>query len=167
MISSLQTHQDSPHLLAIDLGLRLGWSCFQSDAQLIAYGSHHCGQANKLNALSYKALKALPLGSHVIIEGNGRLLKYWTKNAAKFDLDLTIIHAERWRATCLSTATSHDGKLAKNAALKIAHQLIRNRAKQGAVTLRHDAAEACLIGWWGLHHLGWISDQEFHDQLKV
>ena len=166
MISSLHISEECPHLLAIDLGLRLGWSCFQSNGQLIAYGSHHCGQANKLNAISYKALKALPFGSHIVVEGNGRLLKYWSKNAVKFDLGLTIIHAEQWRATCLSAADRQDGKLAKLAALRLAHKLIRVTAQHGAVTLRHDAAEACLIGWWGLHHVGWISTQHFDDQLK-
>lgn len=166
MISSLNTNKKCPHLLAIDLGLRLGWSCYQNNGHLIAYGSHHCGQAKKLNALSYKALKALPVGSHIVIEGNGHLLKYWSKNASKFDLELSIIAAEEWRSTCLSLHDRQDGKHAKNAALKIAQKLIRATSLHGAVTLRHDTAEACLIGWWGLHHLGWISTEQFNRHLK-
>ena len=167
MISSLQPSTDQPHVLAIDLGLRLGWSCYQSDGQLIAYGSHHCGQANKLNALSYNALKRLPTRSQLFVEGSGSLLKYWVKNAKRFELSVTTLHAEEWRIDCLALKQRQCGKIAKAEALKMARALIKSNAIQAAASLRHDTAEACLIGWWALHQLGWISTEQFKTQLKL
>lgn len=167
MISSLSPSADQPHVLAIDLGLRLGWSCYQSDGQLIAYGSHHCAQANKLNALSYNALKSLPPQSQLFVEGSGRLLKYWVKNAKRFELSMTTLHAEEWRIDCLPLKQRRCGKSAKAGALKIARTLIKSNASQAAASLRHDAAEACLIGWWALYQLGWISTEQFKTQLKL
>lgn len=161
MISSLQLSEATPHLLALDLGLRFGWACYQQDSRLVAYGSHHCGQANKLNSVAYQSIIRLPKGSALIVEGGGDLLKYWTKYALKYDIDLFNIHAERWRTDCLPARCLNDGKRAKKEAINLSQSLILSRAGRGATSLRHDTAEACLIGWWGLRELGWINETEW------
>ena len=165
MISSLHIAESSPHLLAIDLGLRFGWSCFQEDGDLVAYGSHHCGQANKLSAVAYRSLSRLPRGSALIVEGNGDLLRVWRRYAQKYEITYLNISAERWRGDCLSTKYLHDGRAAKKRAELIASRLIRARSGRGSTSLRHDAAEACLIGWWGLHHLSWIDEATFQQGI--
>ena len=68
--------QQLPHLLAIDLGLRFGWACYEKSGKLVSYGSHHCAQANKLKQLSYQAVKGLPEGSILAIEGGGEYLHH-------------------------------------------------------------------------------------------
>lgn len=167
MLSSQAITSSSPHLLSIDLGLRFGWSCYDSEYKLIGYGSHHCGQANKLQTIAYKALKSLPTGSHLIVEGNSELYKHWQKNAQKHQINLRQIYAEQWRKDCLSLKEQSDAKSAKEAAIKLAKHLIKRQSGQGAHSLRHDAAEACLMGWWGLVQLGWLSEAEFKQALKI
>ena len=167
MLSSLSISNTYPHLLSIDLGLRFGWSCFDQKTRLIAYGSHHCGQANKLGNIAYSVMKVLPSNSVVLVEGNSELYKHWQRNAQKFQIPIIQVYAEGWRHDCLSQKEQVDGKRAKEAAIRIAKTLIKSQSGQGSHSLRHDAAEACLMGWWGLKQLQWISEAQFKQGLKA
>lgn len=167
MLSSLTITNSSPHLLSIDLGLRFGWSCFDQEASLIAYGSHHCGQANKLGSIAYNAIKVLPSNSVLLVEGNSELYRHWQKSAQRFQILNMQVYAEQWRHDCLSQKEQVDGKKAKVAAIRIARTLIKSQSGQGSYRLRHDAAEACLMGWWGLKQLQWISEAQFKQGLKA
>ena len=166
MLSSLAISNTYPHLLSIDLGLRFGWSCYDQKGRLVAYGSHHCGQANKLKNIAYTSLRALPIGSLLIVEGNSELYKYWHKTAQKFQIPIRQIYAENWRSDCLNHKEQADGKSAKEAAIRIAKTLIKSQSGQGPHNLRHDAAEACLMGWWGLKEIQWLTEVQFKQGLK-
>ena len=166
MISNLKL-EERPHLLALDLGLSFGWACYTDDARLITYGSHHCAKRAKLKSIAWSALSKLPSGSEVYIEGGGVLLSIWHKEARRRNLTCHLLHAERWRAECLLPRDQQSGALAKRKAQTLARPLIISCAGQAPTSLRHDTAEATLMGWWALYQSEWISAVQFKRGLSL
>jgi hypothetical protein len=152
-----------PHLLAVDLGLRFAWSLYTLEGQLLNYSSHHCPNYASLKRFAYLMLKRLPHSSYLYIEGGGALLKAWQKPALKSFHDCIQVHARQWRVDVLkvSNIDSLSGHEAKNKAIEQASKVIKYASGKGHHTLRHDSAEAILLGWWGLWTLGYVSDQKF------
>ena len=108
-------------------------------------------------------LKRLPQASYLYIEGGGPLLKAWQKPTFKSLHECTQVHAQQWRIDVLKVSNIHDlsGHEAKKKAIKQASKVIKYASGKGHHTLRHDSAEAILLGWWGLWQLGHLSDQRF------
>ena len=159
-------HDPSPQLLAIDLGLTFGWARFDTQGQLLAYGSQHCARRAQLNPISWSMLRSLPPNSHVYAEGGGDLARHWRRNALRFQFSFSSLAAEHWRSTCLIPRERRSGSIAKANALKLARILIRARASKAPTQIRHDTAEAILMGWWALLDLGWIDEATFYDGLR-
>ena len=166
MITNLQL-EDQPHLLALDLGLRFGWACYTDDARLIAYGSHHCAKRAKLKSIAWSTLSKLPTGSEVYIEGGGVLLDVWCKEARRRQVICHVLHAERWRADCLLPRDQQSGASAKRKAQTLSRTIITTQSGQAPISLRHDTAEATLMGWWALYQSEWISPTEFKQGLSL
>lgn len=166
MITHLEL-EARPHVLALDLGLRFGWACYRDDGVIVAYGSHHCGQRAKLKSIAWSALRSLPEESMLYIEGGGELLEAWLKIARRRSIETVVRSAEDWRQDCLIPRDQRSGEVAKRRAVEIARGLIRARAGQAPTSLRHDAAEATLFGWWALYQREWVTPAEFKEGLRL
>ena len=64
------------------------------------------------------------------------------------------ISAEQWRNKLLKKDLRHAADSKKNA-IELAYKIIQDRSNSKAHTLRHDTAEAVLIGFWALHEVQW------------
>lgn len=165
MIAQLQL-ESKPHLLALDLGLRFGWACYTAEAHIVAYGSHHCASRAKLKNIAWATLSRLPRESSLYIEGGGPLLDVWRREANRRGIEVFTLHAEMWRADCLLPREQKRGSTAKRRAQEIARTLITHRASSAPTSLRHDAAEATLLGWWAIYQREWISYKQFQAGLR-
>ena len=156
-------------LFSLDLGLRFGWALYTQELDLIAYGSRHCGSVAQFKALAYSSIKRLPHDSHVYVEGGGPLLKYWRNPAEKRSLYFRSVHAEQWRSDTLPITHQYHvrGTVMKAEAIKRARPLILAQSGKRAKTLRHDAAEAILMGWWALYQIEWCSEARFKEGLAL
>lgn len=166
MITNLKL-EARPHLLALDLGLRFGWACYTDEAHLVAYGSHHCAKRAKLKSIAWAALSKLPVGSEIYIEGGGVLLDTWCKEAHRRELICHVLHAERWRADCLWPRDLQSGSSAKRKAQQLSKAIITAQSGHAPTALRHDTAEATLMGWWALYQSEWISANDFKQGLSL
>jgi len=144
-------------LLAIDLGVKTGLAMYSSDGRLLWYRSHNYGNKARLkkaipNILSEDDMR------YLVIEGGGPLLKMWIQEAERKNIEVISTMAEDWRKEILLNREQRSGKDAKHNALHYAHQVIDNLASNRATSLTDDAAEAILIGLWGMNKVRWIQD---------
>jgi hypothetical protein len=141
-------------LLAIDLGVKTGLAMYSSDGRLLWYRSHNYGNKARLK-------KAIPniLGEedlrYLVIEGGGPLLKIWTQEAERKNIEIIRTMADEWRQDILLAREQRKGTDAKHNAIQYAHQVIDCLASHRATSLTDDAAEAILIGLWGMLKVGW------------
>lgn len=138
------------HLLAVDLGLRMGWAAFASDGRLLAYGSRHFGTRGTLRQAVPRILAEYPALARLVVEGGGDLAKPWEKEAARRGIALTQTHGERWRESMMPPSRRRSGPEAKDAADELARAFIESTGAPRPTSLRHDAAEAILVGLWAL-----------------
>lgn len=142
-------------LLAVDLGLRCGLAGYARDGVLCWYRSTNFGSATRLRRAVPTILAGLPELEQVVLEGGGVIAEIWQKEAFKRKVPVLTISAERWRRELLLQRQQRTGTDAKQAALDLARQIIEQGRAPRATSLRHDAAEAILIGWFGVRQLGW------------
>ena len=147
-----------PKLLAVDLGIRAGFALYADTGRLLNYRSQNFGSAARLRrAIPTILTQEEPL-SWLIIEGGGPLAAPWLRQAAKSHIHCCQISAEEWRADLLYPRDQRSGAQAKQVADQIARQVIDWSGAAKATSLRHDAAEAILIGLWGVIHVGWLDE---------
>ncbi len=140
-------------LLAVDLGVRTGMALYGEDARLRWYRSQNFGSAVRLR----RAIPALLDGvSHLVIEGGGALAAPWGDEAARRDIDVRWVSAETWRSAFFYPREQRSGDVAKRTAGELARRVIEWSGAKRPTSLRHDAAEAVLIGLWGVLQLGWL-----------
>ncbi len=135
-------------LLAIDLGLRFGWAAFAADGRLVAYGSRHFGTRATLRKAVPQILGEYPELTLLVVEGGGDLFGPWEKEAARRGIPLKQVMGEDWRKTLLLPYQRRSGKDAKAAADGLAREVIDRSGAKRPTSLRHDAAEAILVGAW-------------------
>jgi len=95
---------------------------------------------------------------YLIIEGGGPLRKIWDAQLEKRNIEIMHIMAEDWRHDLLFEREQRKGKIAKEKALFYAEKVIQNLAEKKIAALNVNAAEAIMIGVWGLKKLGWINN---------
>ncbi len=137
-------------LLAVDLGLRCGWAAFGPAGRLLGYGSRHFGTLTSLRKAVPQILGAYPRLRTLVVEGGGRLLAPWEREAARRGLGFRALHGEEWRRTMLRPFERRSGAEAKAAADVAARELIARSGAKRPTSLRHDAAEAVLLGAWAV-----------------
>lgn len=135
-------------LLAVDLGLRCGWAAFAGDGRLLAYGSRHFGSRATLRKAVPQILAGYPALTHLVVEGGGDLFVPWEKEAARRGVPVKQVWGEDWRKTILLPWQRRTGKDAKAAADGVAREVIERSGAKRPTSLRHDAAEAILVGAW-------------------
>jgi hypothetical protein len=91
-----------------------------------------------------------------VLEGGGPIADAWEAEAAKRDLQVIRVSAEEWRAVFLLPREQRSGTQAKEAAGRLARDVIEWSSARRPTSLRHDAAEAILIGMWGALQTRWL-----------
>jgi hypothetical protein len=137
-------------LLAIDLGLRCGWAAFGTSKRLLGYGSRHYGTRAALRAAVPRILAEYPGLATLVVEGGGDLAAPWEKEAARRGVAFRQVYGEAWRRTLLAPSQRRSGGAAKEAADALARAVIEGAGAKRPTSLRHDAAEAILVGAWAL-----------------
>ena len=90
--------------------------------------------------------------SQLIIEGGGDLVEIWRKTAQKRGIKVSVVQATTWRKDLLLSRQQRTGKQAKQVADELAREIIEQSGTARPTSLRHDAAEATLVGWWATGH---------------
>jgi hypothetical protein len=135
-------------LLAIDLGLRFGWATFDIHGRLLQYGSRHFGTRASLRKAIPQILAEHPGLKTLVVEGGGELYIPWEKEAARRGIAVRQVASEEWRKAILKPYEQRSGVDAKAAAEGLAREVIERSGAKRPTSLRHDAAEAILVGVW-------------------
>lgn len=149
---------DAPSLLAVDLGLRTGLALYGSDGRLRWYRSQNFGSNARLKRGAFGVLKDLPGVEQLVLEGGGTLAELWAKEGERRGLRVRVVDAETWRRALLYPREQRSGEEAKAAADTLARRVIEWSDAARPTSLRHDAAEAILVGLWGVLRAGWLDD---------
>jgi hypothetical protein len=143
-------------LLAVDLGLRTGLALYARDGRLIWYRSHHLATTERLRRAVHGILNGLPELAVIVIEGGGNLAAVWEKEADHRGVPVLRVAPEAWRPIFLLPREQRSGTIAKREAGLVARRVIDWAGAARPTSLRHDAAEAILIGLWGVLQCGWL-----------
>ena len=144
-------------LLAVDLGVRTGLALFGADGRVRWYRSQNFGNAARLRRGVGPVLDALPGLSRLVVEGGGALAKIWEREADRRGVVVRRVFAERWRDLLLLPREQRSGAQAKQRADLLARRVIDWSGAPRPTSLRHDAAEAVLVGLWGVIDAGWLA----------
>jgi hypothetical protein len=144
-------------LLAVDLGLKTGLALYGAEGKLIWYRSHNFGTTDRLRRAAHGILNGIPELAAMVIEGGGNLAVVWEKEAAQRGILVRRIGSEVWRELFLLQRERRTGPEAKKHAGEVARRIIDWSGAARPASLRHDAAEAILIGLWGVLQLGWLA----------
>jgi hypothetical protein len=145
-------------LLAVDLGVRTGLALYGGDGRLLRYRSQNFGSAARLRRAVPVLLDAERDLASLVVEGGGPLADAWEREAARRRLPVRRIAAEEWRRTLLYPREQRSGAQAKMTADGLARRIIDWSGAPRPTSLRHDAAEAILIGFWGVLDAGWLDE---------
>lgn len=148
-------------MLAVDLGLRTGLALYSDEPRLIWYRSQNYGSIARLKRAAHSVVVGVPDLSCLVIEGGGELARPWTAQAAKRGVEVMTVNAHEWRALLLRRQDQDGTRRAKRSAEILAPRVIESMGGKRPTSLRHDAAEAILVGLWAMDALGWI--ERFHD----
>lgn len=143
-------------LLAVDLGVRTGLACYGDDGRLRWYRSHNFGAAARLRRAIPALLETPPDLARVVIEGGGALADAWESEAERRAITVQRVSAEEWRGVFLLPREQRSGAQAKDVASRLARRVIEWSDAPRPTSLRHDAAEAILVGLWGVLSAGWL-----------
>lgn len=146
-----------PNLLAIDLGLRTGLALYGEDGRLRWYRSTNFGSRSRLRRGVPAVLDGIYDLAWLVGEGDRSLLEVWDREARRrWPVETRWIHADAWRPTLLYPREQQSRSEAKEAAEGLARRVIEWSDAPRPTSLRHDAAEAILIGLWGVLQAGWL-----------
>lgn len=143
-------------LLAVDLGLKTGLALYAGDGRLLWYRSQNFGSAPRLRRAAHALLRDIPDLAWLVIEGGGPLADIWEKEAERRGIATLRIGAHAWRERLLLVREQRTGKQAKHSADDLARRVIEWSGAPRPTSLRHDAAEAVLIGLWGVLEVEWL-----------
>ena len=145
--------ETSGNILAVDLGLRSGIALFTATGELLRYRSTNFGSRRRLKKAIYGLIRDAGPPSRLVLEGSRDLAAIWEKAAKKQGVEVVCVAPETWRQQLLVPRQRRTGADAKQAALELAREIIEECGGHSPTSLRHDAAEAILIGYWALTSL--------------
>ncbi len=143
-------------LLAVDLGLKAGVARYGGDGRLVAYRSTNFGSRERLKRGLGAVLDEAPGLAVVVVEGDRHLAALWEREATRRGARCVAVSPEQWRALLLNPSARRSGADAKESADALARRVIAWSGAPRPTSLRHDAAEAILIGLWGVIAEGWL-----------
>jgi len=145
-------------LLAVDLGLKTGLALYSDTGRLCWYRSKNFGTAASLRRGVNTLMNTIPDLLYLVIEGGGTLALIWEREAKRRDIPVIQINAEKWRQKLLYPREQITGPLAKHYADDQARKIINWSGTARPSSLRHDTAEAILIGLWAVLEIGWLDN---------
>jgi hypothetical protein len=146
-----------PSLLAVDVGVRTGLAVYRDDGRLIWYRSRNFGAASRLKRAIPALLHEAFDPTYVVLEGGGPLTEHWATAAERNGSHVRRVSAEAWRALFLLPRDQRSGEQAKRVADGLARRVVEWSDAARPTSLRHDAAEAILIGLWGVIDVRWLN----------
>lgn len=144
-------------ILAVDAGLRTGLALFGQDGRLRWCRSHNLGKASRLRRAAANLLREYA-PALLVVEGGGDFANIWLDEAASLGLECMQISAEQWRRVLLLPRNRTSGKAAKLAADAAARKIVAWSGAKRPTSLRHDAAEAVLAGFYAVLQKGLIQE---------
>ncbi len=145
-------------LVAVDAGLRAGIAIYAGDGRLERYRSTNFGSPRRLRSGVYGVLREVEHLSQIVVEGGGAVADPWLREAARREIPARPVHAGAWRELLLLPRDRRTGADAKAQADVLAREVIAWSGAPRPTSLRHDAAEAILVGLWGVHEAGWLPE---------
>ena len=158
-------HRDNGNvLLAVDVGVKTGLALYEHDGRLRWYRSQNFGTVTRLRRGVPGLLEAIPHLAWLVIEGGGTIAAIWRREAGRRHIPVRQISAEMWRQQLLYPRQQRNGIQAKEHAVDLARRVITCSQAHRPTSLRDDAAEAILLGLWGLLAVGWLErlPEELH-----
>lgn len=150
---------EKSRFVGVDLGLATAFAVYDRDGRLSGVRSRRFQSKDALRAAAGAILDEIPHVHSVILEGGGDLAESWQRAAAHRGIHLRIVQAHEWRRVFLYERERRDGAQAKAHAVKLAAQVVEWSAAKGVTAqLGHDAAEAILVGLFGVVEAGWLKD---------
>lgn len=130
---------------------------FRSDGRLERYRSTNFGSMSRLKRGTYGVLAEIDGLERVVVEGGGgRFAEPWLKEAERRGVPARVVDAAAWRDRFLLPRERRTGVSAKDQADTLARRVIAWSGAARPTSLRHDAAEAILIGLWEALEAGWL-----------
>ncbi len=156
-------------LLAVDVGLHSGLALFGDDGRHRWSRSQNFGALARLRRAAPAILKQTPDVSWLILEGGGALADIWQREGQRRQIAVRIVSAEEWRGDLLYARQQRSGEQAKQYAEVLARRVIAWSGCSQPKALRHDTAEAILVGLWWAGQLGWIANpqQMLHEPART
>lgn len=145
-------------LLAIDLGVKTGLALFNDQGKLVWYRSHNYGNKRRLKNNISEIFHSLPGLSNLVIEGGGPIAELWKSKAVRYNLPTIQVFAEEWRKELFFDRQIRNGPMAKQNAIVMARKVVTWSGIKKATAMRHDTAEAILVGLWGVMKTGWLTE---------
>jgi len=145
-------------LLSVDLGIKTGLALYGQDGRLCWCRSKNYGSSARLKRDIHNLLDNTSNLLLIVLEGGGTLATPWEREAAKRNVPVKRVQAEQWRPIFLYPREQLKGLKAKQNAVGIARKIISWSGLPRPPSLRHDAAEAVLIGMWAVIDAGWLKD---------
>ena len=143
-------------LLAVDLGIRSGLALYGRDGRLRWYRSKNFGNTAQLRRGARTILAEQPELAWLILEGGGEIAEIWHREAEYRQIPVYQISAEAWRQSMFYPRQQRSGVKAKQSADELARRIIEWSGIARPTSLRHDTAEAILVGLWGVLEVGWL-----------
>jgi len=143
-------------LLAVDLGLRTGLALYAETGRLLWYRSKNFGSRDRLRRGVHGVLAEIPELAWLVLEGDRALAEIWERETRGRDVSVRRVGAEEWRGRLLYPRERSSGPKAKQSADEMARKIIEWSGAPRPTSLRHDAAEAIVLGLWGVLHVGWL-----------
>jgi hypothetical protein len=143
-------------LLAVDLGIRSGLALYGQDGRLRWYRSKNFGNTAQLRRGARTILAEQPELAWLILEGGGEIAEIWQREAEYRQIPVYQISAEAWRQSMFYPRQQRSGVKAKQSADELARRIIEWSGIARPTSLRHDTAEAILVGLWGVLEVGWL-----------
>lgn len=149
-----------PTLLAVDLGLRSGLALYRRDGRLLWYRSTNFASLQRLKRAVGGILDPIDNLQAVVLEGGGQLAGPWQRECARRSIPCWTLAAEAWRRRLLLPRQQQTASQAKQQAGELAREVIVCLALKRPTSLRHDAAEAILIGFYALLRQDWLTAEQ-------
>ncbi|MEE8601532.1 hypothetical protein [Euzebya tangerina] len=159
-------------LVAVDLGLRTGICVWRrggpGSAFVVSYRSTHVGSRRALKSLARGVIAQHPMVVAVVVEGDRQMGEMWHRTANRQGARALDVSPERWRSVLFQPRERQPAATAKAIAVQRADEVIRwsrtiagrDAAANPTGPLRHDTADAVMIGLWACLELGWLEPRE-------
>jgi len=157
-MSTPERPSESRRLLAVDVGLRAGLAIYAGDGRLEGYRSTNFGSQARLKRGVYGVMREIRDLEEVVVEGGGPIADPWLREIERRGLRGVRVDAGVWRERLLLPRDRRSGVDAKEQADVVARRVIEWSGASRPTSLRHDAAEAILVGLWGVLRAGWLPE---------